>query len=88
MYAYTHNGANMTITKVFKNGNSQAVRIPAEFAYDRSDLDVEVERIGDEIRIRPARRSLGQVMSKFAQFSEGFMEQGRGDNQEKERDRL
>lgn len=78
----------MTITKVFKNGNSQAVRIPAEFAYDRSDLDVEVERIGDEIRIRPARRSLGQVMSKFAKFSKEFMEQGRGDNQEKERNEL
>jgi antitoxin VapB len=79
---------NMTIAKVFKNGNSQAVRIPAEFAYDRSDMDVEVERIGDEIRIRPARRSLAQVMTKFAQFSEEFMEQGRGDNQEKERDNL
>lgn len=45
--------------KVFKNGNSQAVRIPAEYAYERSDIDVEVERIGDEIRIRPARRNLG-----------------------------
>ena len=78
----------MTITKVFKNGNSQAVRIPAEYAYERSDIDVEVERIGDEIRIRPARRKLDQVMAKFAQFSAGFMDQGRGDNQEKERDAL
>lgn len=78
----------MTITKVFKNGNSQAVRIPAEYAYERSDIDVEVERIGDEIRIRPARRKLGQVMAKFAQFSSGFMDQGRGDNQEKKRDAL
>jgi antitoxin VapB len=87
MYAYTQ-GAGMTMTKVFKNGNSQAVRIPAEFAYDRSDLDVEIERIGDEIRIRPARRNLGQVMSKFAKFSPGFMEQGRGENLESERDGL
>jgi antitoxin VapB len=78
----------MTITKVFKNGNSQAVRIPVEFAYERSDLDVEIERIGDEIRIRPARRNLGEVMSKFALFSEGFMDQGRGDNRESERDVL
>lgn len=78
----------MTITKVFKNGNSQAVRIPAEYAFERSDIDVEVERIGDEIRIRPARRKLDQVMAKFAQFPAGFMDQGRGDNQEKERDAL
>jgi len=78
----------MTITKIFKNGNSQAVRIPAELAFDRYDLDVEIERIGDEIRIRPARRSLGQVMSKFARFSSDFMDLGRGDNQETERDVL
>jgi len=42
----------MTTTRIFKNGNSQAVRIPAELAYERSDLDVEIERVGDEIRIR------------------------------------
>lgn len=78
----------MTITKVFKNGHSQAVRIPAEYAYERSDLDVEIERIGDEIRIRPARRNLAQVMTKFAQFSTGFMAEGRGDNRESERDAL
>jgi len=78
----------MTMTKIFKNGNSQAVRIPAEFAYDRADLDVEIERIGDEIRIRPARRSLNQVMSKFAQFSPDFMAEGRGENQESRRDLL
>lgn len=78
----------MTITKIFKNGNSQAVRIPAEFAYERADLDVEIERIGDEIRIRPARRSLDQVMTKFAQFSANFMTEGRGENQESKRDIL
>ncbi|MDO8311835.1 MAG: type II toxin-antitoxin system VapB family antitoxin [Gallionella sp.] len=78
----------MAITKIFKNGNSQAVRIPAEFAYERADLDVEIERIGDEIRIRPARRSLDQVMSKFAQFSADFMTEGRGENQESQRDIL
>jgi len=88
MYAYTRRGVFMAITKVFKNGNSQAVRIPAELAYERHDLDVEIERVGDEIRIRPSRRSLGQVLSKFAQFSAGFMDQGRGGNQESERDVL
>lgn len=78
----------MTITKIFKNGNSQAVRIPAELAYERADLDVEIERVGDEIRIRPAKRSLDQVMSKFAQFSADFMAEGRGKNQESRRDIL
>ncbi len=58
----------MTTSRVFKNGNSQAVRIPAELAYDRNDIDVEIERVGDEIRIRPARRSLAGVLEKFARF--------------------
>lgn len=42
----------------------------------------------DEIRIRPARRSLSGVLSKFAQFTPGFMDQGRGDHEQIERDTL
>ncbi|MCC7101182.1 MAG: AbrB/MazE/SpoVT family DNA-binding domain-containing protein, partial [Rubrivivax sp.] len=38
----------MAQTKLFRNGNSQAVRIPAELAYGRSDLDLVIERHGDE----------------------------------------
>lgn len=30
----------MAITKIFKNGNSQAVRIPAELAYSTWDIDL------------------------------------------------
>ncbi|MBU2601957.1 MAG: AbrB/MazE/SpoVT family DNA-binding domain-containing protein [Actinobacteria bacterium] len=78
----------MATTRIFKNGNSQAVRIPAELAYERSDLDVEIERIGDEIRIRPARRGLAQVLASFALFSDDFMAAGRGENLESERDDL
>jgi antitoxin VapB len=77
-----------TVTRIFKNGNSQAVRIPAELAYDRSDLDVEIERVGDEILIRPVRRRLDQVMVKFAQFSPDFMAEGRDENEEAQRDGL
>lgn len=48
----------MHTTRVFKSGKSQAVRIPADLPYERNDIEVEIERVGDEIRIRPARRSL------------------------------
>ena len=44
----------MHSTRIFKNGNSQAVRIPADLAYERTDIELEIEREGDEIRIRPA----------------------------------
>ena len=57
MYAYTQGALGMAVTRIFKNGNSQAVRIPAELAYERSDLDVEIERVGDEFAY-PARPPL------------------------------
>ena len=80
--------AFMPTTRVFKNGNSQAVRIPAELAYERNDIDVEIERVGDELRIRPARRSLAGVLDKFARFSPDFMANGRGGHEQAPRDAL
>jgi antitoxin VapB len=77
-----------TTTRAFRNGNSQAVRIPADLAYERTDMELEIERIGDELRIRPARRSLSGVLAKFARFSPGFMAEGRGDQEQTERDAL
>ena len=67
----------MAQTRLFKNGNSQAVRIPAELAYASNDLDLIIERHGDELRIRPARRRMGDVLGKLASFSPDFMQQGR-----------
>jgi antitoxin VapB len=78
----------MAQTKLFKNGNSQAVRIPAELAYSSWDMELVIEREGDELRIRPAPRRMGDVLGKFAQFSPDFMSQGRGLNVERERDPL
>ena len=51
----------MSRTKLFKNGNSQAVRIPAELAYSSWDMDLVIERHGDELRIRPAQRRMGGI---------------------------
>jgi antitoxin VapB len=78
----------MQTTRAFKNGNSQAVRIPADLAYERTDIELEIEREGEEIRIRPARRSLSGVLNKFARFSPSFMSEGRGDQEQADRDAL
>lgn len=78
----------MAKTRLFKNGNSQAVRIPVELAYSSWDIDLVIERQGDELRIRPARRRMGDVLGKLAQFSPDFMSDGRGLNLEGERDVL
>lgn len=78
----------MHTTRAFKNGNSQAVRIPADLAFERTDMDLEIEREGDEIRIRPARRPLSGVLAKFARFAPEFMAEGRGNQEQGERDAL
>ena len=78
----------MTRTRLFRNGNSQAVRIPAELAYPTRDLELIIERQGDELRIRPARRRMGDVLGKLARFSPDFMAEGRGLNVEGERETL
>lgn len=78
----------MQTTKAFKNGNSQAVRIPAGMAYDNTDVELEIERVGDEIRIRPARQSLAGVMAVFASFSPDFMAVGREPHEQADREEL
>jgi antitoxin VapB len=78
----------MHTTKIFKNGNSQAVRIPSDLAYERTDIELEIERQGEEIRIRPARKTLGKVLNKFARFSPEFFAEDRGEHEQAERDAL
>jgi antitoxin VapB len=48
---------------VFKSGNSQAVRIPAELAYADIGVDLEITRHGDVITIFPAKNSLKDVVA-------------------------
>ena len=79
---------DMHTTKVFKNGNSQAIRIPAELAYARTDIEFEIERVGDELRIRPAGRPLAGVLKKFSSFGADFMAAGRGEQEQEEREIL
>lgn len=74
----------MTITRVFKSGNSQAVRIPRELQLDVTE--VEIFSRGDELVIRPKRDDLADVMDIFASFPDDFMQDGREDLPPQERD--
>jgi antitoxin VapB len=53
----------MPLTKIFKFGDGQAVRIPAELAYKDENIELEIERRGDMIVIQPARPSLRQMVA-------------------------
>ena len=78
----------MTTTRLFKNGNSQAVRIPAELAFPISDMELVIERVGEELRIRPAQRRMGNVMKVLSSFSPNFMSEDRGNQEQAEREAL
>ncbi|CAN1558667.1 VagC Virulence-associated protein and related proteins [Burkholderiaceae bacterium] len=78
----------MTTTRLFKNGNSQAVRIPAELAFPTSDMELVIERVGEELRIRPAQRRMGNVMKVLSSFSPNFMSEDRGNQEQTDREAL
>ena len=67
----------MTTTKVFQSGNSQAVRIPREFQFDVAE--VEIERHGDALVLRPLARNLSAAFAALADMPEGFFAEGRQD---------
>jgi antitoxin VapB len=55
----------MPLTRAFKSGNSQAVRIPAELAYDDMNVELVIARHGDVIVIQPARKSMQEVVDEL-----------------------
>ncbi len=52
-------------TKVFKSGNSQAVRIPAEMAFESNDMEVTITRNGDVITIIPVKQDLKRMVEQL-----------------------
>jgi antitoxin VapB len=75
------------LTKVFKSGNSLAVRIPAELHFVETAQDIEIERVGNTLVLRPiVSETLDDIGEVFAMFSPSFMEQGREFHPERDRD--
>ena len=75
----------MTVIRLFRIGNSQVVRIPAELAFPTSDLELVIERVGEELHIRPVRRRIGNVLHALASFSQDFMSSGEGSQEQADR---
>ncbi|MBC7625095.1 MAG: antitoxin [Aeromicrobium sp.] len=65
----------MRTAKVFMSGNSQAVRLPKEFKLDVSEVDIF--RQGDDIVLRPAKRSFADVIAQLGRLQGEFMVDGR-----------
>ena len=74
----------MTTTKVFRSGNSQAVRIPKEFQFDVDE--VEIYRRGDEIVLRRKPNTLEEAFTLLSSLPDDFFQEGRDDPPSQERE--
>ena len=76
----------MKRARIFKSGNSQAVRLPKQFRFQVDE--VEIVRRGSEIILREPKRNLGQAFAALAAMPEDFMADGRQDPAPQKRDAL
>lgn len=75
------------VTRIFKSGNSLAVRIPKELAFAESVQEVEIERIGNTLVVRPVvQETIGDLTAILAAFPRDFMAEGREFHEQKDRD--
>ena len=65
----------MNTAKIFQNGNFQAVRLPKEFQFDTSE--VQILRRGDEVILKKSPENLALVFELLTGLSDDFMENGR-----------
>ena len=56
----------MKTAKIFKHGNSQAVRLPKEFRFAGSE--VQIKRVGAGVLLLPSPSSYEQVMAVLERF--------------------
>jgi antitoxin VapB len=73
----------MTTARVFKSGNSQAVRLPKEFRVTSREL--EIFRRGEEIVLREPAKGLSRAFELLAGLPEDFLPNGRQDSPPQER---
>jgi antitoxin VapB len=61
----------MSVAKLFRNGSSQAVRLPKEFAMP--GREVYVRRVGAAVLLVPIEDAWGGLEAALGAFSEDFM---------------
>ena len=74
----------MQSAKLFINGRSQAVRLPKEFQF--TGKDVLIQKVGNAVLLIPHEKSWEVFLHGLNSFTEDFMNEGReqGKNQERE----
>jgi antitoxin VapB len=76
----------MATARVFRSGNSQAVRLPKE--YRLKGTEVEIFRRGDEIVLREKAEGLVRAFEILAELPDDVLSDGRDDTPPQEREAL
>ncbi len=72
--------------KIFRSGNSQAVRIPKEFQMEGKE--VEIQKKGNSLILRPKKKSWTSLVESLEKFTEDFMANGRRQPRLQKRNKL
>lgn len=76
----------MATAKVFRSGNSQAVRLPKQFRV--ASKEVEIFRRGDEIVLREKGKGLARAFDILANLPDDILAEVRRDTPPQKRDGL
>lgn len=76
----------MKTAKIFRSGNSQAVRIPKEF--QMAGDEVEILKKGNSLILRPKKKSWTSLVESLEKFTEDFMANGRRQPRIQKRNKL
>lgn len=61
----------MKTAKLFKNGESQAVRLPKEFRFEGDE--VLIKKAGNAVVLLPKKKSWEALVDSLSQFTSDFM---------------
>jgi antitoxin VapB len=76
----------MRKTKIFKSGNSFAVRLPKDFHFESNE--VEILKRNNEIILREIPKDLADAFHLLTQLPDDFLSEGRKDTPPQNRESL
>ncbi len=76
----------MQTAKLFRNGRSQAVRLPKEFQFTGDE--VYIQKHGEAVILIPHEKAWKIFLEGLNEFSHDFMEEGRDQGVDQEREEL
>ena len=76
----------MQTARLFLNGRSQAVRLPKEYQF--SGENVYIQRVGEAVMLYPVDKEWEVFLHGLDNFSKDFMEEGRFQGADQDREKI